>query len=114
MENLFIFLGLLQILVGLYLVYQGDRLAGLRRRRAMPPIRDFIRRAPPSYVPARVWNPASNGICPRSASSITRTTKCFSRWLRNPIRPRSIVKRVASQSRGKAHVIFAGRSAGLR
>jgi cellulose synthase/poly-beta-1,6-N-acetylglucosamine synthase-like glycosyltransferase len=107
MENLFITLGLLQVLVGLYLSYQGAKwLAYARRRNTTDP---------------GFYSPRTAVLCPckgvepgleRNLSSLCefdhQNYEVFFVLASQSDPAASIVKRVIAQSRAKAHLIIAG------
>jgi ceramide glucosyltransferase len=107
MENLFIFLGLLQVLAGLYLTYQGAKwLAYARQRNATDP---------------GFYSPRSAVLCPckgvepgleRNLSSLCefdhQNYEVFFILASESDPALSIVKRVIAQSRVKAHLVLAG------
>jgi ceramide glucosyltransferase len=107
MENLFVFLGAVQILVGLYLTYEGVRwLAYARRRGATDP--GF-------YSPRTAVLCACKGMEPGLERNLTalcefdhQNYEVFFALAAESDPASAIVKRVASQARGKAHVVFAG------
>ena len=107
MDNLFIFLALLQILVGLYLAYQGVQWLNYARRRAA---------TDPGF-----YSPRTAVICPckgmepgleRNLSALCefdhQNYEVFFVLASQADPAASIVKRVAAQAKSKAHVVFAG------
>lgn len=107
MENLFYFLGLFQILVGVYLVYQGVRWLAYARRRAGTD--------PGFYSPRTAVICPCKGVEPGLEQNLTalcefdhQNYEVFFVLASESDPAISIVKRVAAQSRGKAHVVFAG------
>jgi cellulose synthase/poly-beta-1,6-N-acetylglucosamine synthase-like glycosyltransferase len=107
MENLFDFLALMQILVGLYLVYQGVGWLAFARRRATTD--------PGFYSPRTAVLCPCKGVEPGLERNLTalceldhQNYEVFFTLASESDPAASIVKRVASQSRGKAHVVFAG------
>ena len=107
MDNFFIFLAFLQILVGLYLVYQGVQWLGYARRRAATD--------PGFYAPRTAVICPCKGIEPGLERNLTslcefdhQNYEVFFVLATESDPAASIVKRVASQSRSKAHVVFAG------
>lgn len=106
MEALFYFLAIVQILVGVYLVWQGLQWHGYARRRA--------------NVDAGFYAPRTAVICPcrglepgleRNLTSLTefdhQNYEIFFVLASEADPAHSIVKRVAASSRAKAHVIIA-------
>ncbi len=107
MENLFYFLGIVQILVGVYLVYEGLRWLGYARRRAATD--------PGFYSPRTAVLCPCKGMEPGLERNLTALCEfdhqnyaVFFVLALESDPAVSIVKRVAAQSRGKAQVIFAG------
>jgi len=107
MDNFFIFLAFLQILVGLYLAYQGVRWLNYARRRAATD--------PGFYAPRTAVICPCKGIEPGLERNLTslcefdhQNYEVFFVLATESDPAASIVKRVASQSRSKAHVVFAG------
>jgi ceramide glucosyltransferase len=107
MENLFIFLGALQILVGLYLVYQAAKWLSYVRRRAGTD--------PGFYSPRTAVLCPCKGVEPGLERNLTalcefdhQNYEVFFILAAESDPAASIVKRVASQARGKGHVIIAG------
>jgi cellulose synthase/poly-beta-1,6-N-acetylglucosamine synthase-like glycosyltransferase len=110
-ENLFYFLAALQILLGLYLIGQGWQWLGYVRRRVM--------------IDAGFYAPRTAVLCPcrglepsleRNLVSLCefdyRNYEVFFILASASDPAHSIVKRVASQSRAKAHVVITGRPDG--
>jgi ceramide glucosyltransferase len=107
MENLFIFLGVLQILVGLYLVYQAAKWLSYVRRRAGTD--------PGFYAPRTAVLCPCKGVEPGLERNLTalcefdhQNYEVFFILASESDPAASIVKRVASQARAKGHVIIAG------
>jgi ceramide glucosyltransferase len=107
MENLFIFLGVLQILVGLYLAYEAVRWLGYVRRRA--------RTDPGFYSPRTAVLCPCKGVEPGLERNLTalcefdhQNYEIFFILASESDPATGIVKRVASQSHNRGHVIFAG------
>jgi ceramide glucosyltransferase len=107
MENLFIFLGVLQILVALYLVYEAAKWLSYARRRAGTD--------PGFYSPRTAVLCPCRGMEPGLERNLTalcefdhQNYEVFFILASESDPAASIVKRVASQARGKGHVIFAG------
>ena len=105
METLFYFLAIVQILVGLYLVWQGLRWLGYARRRA--------RTDPGFYAPRTAVLCPCKGVEPGLERNLTALTEFDHQnyevffILASESDPAfSIVKRVAAQSRAKAHVVI--------
>jgi ceramide glucosyltransferase len=104
-ENLFYFLAIVQILVGLYLVWQGLRWLGYARRRA--------RIDPGFYAPRTAVLCPCKGLEPGLERNLTslaefdhQNYEVFFILAAESDPAFSIVKRVAAQSRPKAHVII--------
>lgn len=107
MENLFIALGLLQILLGAYLAYQGFRWLGFARRRAATD--------PGFYSPRTAVLCPCKGIEPGLERNLTaliefdhQNFEVFFVLASESDPASSIVNRVAAQAKGKAHILFAG------
>jgi ceramide glucosyltransferase len=107
MENLFIFLGVLQILVGLYLVYEAAKWLSYVRRRAGTD--------PGFYSPRTAVLCPCKGVEPGLERNLTalcefdhQNYEVFFILASESDPAASIVKRVASQARAKGHVIIAG------
>jgi len=107
MEKVFIALAGLQILVGLYLVYQGFRWVNYARRRGGTD--------PGFYSPRTAVLCPCKGVEPgleRNLSALGefdhQNYELFFVMASEADPAASIVKRVAAQSKAKAHVIFAG------
>jgi hypothetical protein len=107
MEHLFIFLGVLQVLIGLYLVYEAAKWLAYARRRAETD--------PGFYSPRTVVLCPCKGVEPGLERNLTaicefdhQNYEVFFILALESDPAASIVKRVASRSRGKGHVIFAG------
>jgi Glycosyltransferases, probably involved in cell wall biogenesis len=107
MDNLFIFLALAQILVGLYLVYQAVRWLGYARRRNATD--------PGFYSPRTAVLCPCKGVEPGLERNLTalcefdhQNYEVFFALASESDPAASIVKRVVAGSRGKAHLIFAG------
>ena len=108
METIFYFLSIAQILLGLYLIAQGLRWLGYVRRRM------FI--DPGFYAPRTAILCPCKGLEPgleRNLISLTemdhQNYEVFFILASESDPASSIVKRVASQSRMKAHVVIAGK-----
>jgi ceramide glucosyltransferase len=107
MENLFVFLGAVQVLVGLYLVYGGVQWLAYARRRAATD--------PGFYSPRTAVLCPCKGIEPGLERNLTalceldhQNYEVFFTLAVESDPAAAIVKRVASQKGGKAHVVFAG------
>ena len=107
MEDLFIFLGVLLILVGLYLVYEAAKWLSYVRRRAGTD--------PGFYSPRTAVLCPCKGVEPGLERNLTalcefdhQNYEVFFVLASESDPAVSIVKRVASQARGKGHVVFAG------
>jgi ceramide glucosyltransferase len=107
MENLFIFFGGLQVLVGLYLAYKAVKWLGYVRRRAGTD--------PGFYSPRTAVLCPCKGVEPGLERNLTalcefdhQNYEVFLVLASESDPASSIVKRVASQARGKGHVIIAG------
>jgi ceramide glucosyltransferase len=107
MENLFIFLAGLQVLVGLYLVYTAAKWLAYARRR--------VATDPGFYSPRTAVICPCKGVEPGLERNLTalcefdhQNYEIFFVLASESDPAASIVKRVASQARGKGHVIFAG------
>ena len=107
MENLFIFLGGLQVLVGLYLAYEAAKWLAYVRRRAGTD--------PGFYSPRTAVVCPCKGVEPGLERNLTalcefdhQNYEVFFVLASESDPAASIVKRVASQARQKGHVIFAG------
>jgi ceramide glucosyltransferase len=107
MENLFYFLGFLQILVGVYLVYEGVRWLAYARRRASTD--------PGFYSPRTAVICPCKGVEPGLERNLTalcefdhQNYEVFFVLASEADPAVSVVKRVVAQSRGKAHLVFAG------
>jgi len=107
MENLFIFLAVLQILVGLYLIYDAAKWLSYARRRAATD--------PGFYSPRTAVLCPCKGVEPgleRNLSALRefdhQNFEVFFILASESDPGAGIVKRVASQAGGKAHVIIAG------
>ena len=107
MENLFILLGVLQILVGLYLVYEAAKWLSYVRRRAGTD--------PGFYSPRTAVLCPCKGVEPGLERNLTalcefdhQNYEAFFILASESDPAASIVKRVASQARAKGHVIIAG------
>lgn len=107
MENLFIFLGVLQIFVGLYLVYEAAKWLSYVRRRAGTD--------PGFYSPRTAVLCPCKGVEPGLERNLTalcefdhQNYEAFFILAAESDPAASIVKRVASQARAKGHVIIAG------
>jgi ceramide glucosyltransferase len=106
-ENFFYFLAIVQILVGLYLVWQGLQWLSYARRRA--------RTDPGFYAPRTAVLCPCKGVEPGLERNLTalaefdhQNYEVFFVLASESDPAHSIVKRVAAQSRAKAHVIIAG------
>jgi len=107
MENLFIFLCLLQILVGLYLVYEAVLwLRYAQRRAAIDP--GFYSPRTAVLCPCKGVEPGLEQNLSALCEFDHQNYEVFFTLASQSDPAASIVRRVASQSRGKAHVIFAG------
>ena len=111
MENLFYFLASIQILVGLYLIWQAVQWLGYVRRRLLTD--------PGFYAPRIALFCPCKGIEPgleRNLVSLTefdhQNYEIFFILASESDPAHSIVKRVASNSKPKAHVIIAGPAEG--
>src|SRR6267154_1522538 len=107
MEHLFIFLGVLQILAGLYLVYEAAKWLSYARRRTGTD--------PGFYSPRTAVLCPCKGMEPGLERNLTALCEfdhqnygVFFILASESDPAASIVKRVASQARGKGHVVFAG------
>jgi ceramide glucosyltransferase len=107
MENLFIFLSALQILVSLYLVYEAAKWLSYVRRRAGTD--------PGFYSPRTAVLCPCKGVEPGLERNLTalcefdhQNYEVFFVLASESDPASSIVKRVASQARAKGHVIIAG------
>lgn len=107
MENLFVLLGALQVLVGLYLVFGAVKWLGYARRRAASD--------PGFYAPRTALLCPCKGIEPGLEKNLTalcefdhQNYEVFFVLASEADPAASIVKRVADRSKTKAHVIFAG------
>ncbi len=108
METLFYFLAILQILLGLYLIGQGVQWLGYTRRR--------IYHDPGFYAPRIALLCPCKGVEPgleRNLVSLTemdhQNYEVFFILASDSDPAYSIVKRVAAQSKPKAHVLIAGK-----
>jgi ceramide glucosyltransferase len=107
MENLFIFLGFLQILVGLYLVYHALKwLAYVRRRAATDP--GFYSPRTAVLCPCKGVEPGLERNLSALCEFDHQNYEVFFILASESDPAAAIVKRVAVQARGKAHLIFAG------
>src|ERR1700758_5668816 len=107
MENVFIVLAVVQILLGLYLVYGAMRWLAYARRRATTD--------PGFYAPRTAVICPCKGVEPGLERNLTalcefdhQNYEVFFVLASESDPAASIVKRVASQARQKGHVIFAG------
>lgn len=107
MENLFYFLGIVQILVGVYLVYEAASWLGYARQRAATD--------PGFYSPRTAVICPCKGLEPGLERNLTalcefdhQNYEVFFVLASESDPAVSIVKRVSAQSPGKAHVVFAG------
>src|SRR6201981_1928340 len=107
MENLFIFLGVLLILFGLYLVYEAAKWLSYVRRRAGTD--------PGFYSPRTAVLCPCKGVEPGLERNLTalcefdhQNYEVFFALASESDPAASMVKRVVAGSRGKAHLIFAG------
>jgi ceramide glucosyltransferase len=107
MDGLFIFLAFVQILVGLYLVYQGIRWLSYVRRRAATD--------PGFYSPRTAVLCPCKGVEPGLERNLTalcefdhQNYQVFFALASESDSAAAIVKRVVAGSRGKARLIFAG------
>jgi ceramide glucosyltransferase len=107
MENLFIFLGVVQILVGAYLVYDGVKwLAYVRRRVSSDP--GFYSPRTAVLCPCRGVEPGLERNLSALCEFDHQNYEVFFILASESDPAASIVKRVASQAGGKAHVVVAG------
>src|SRR4029077_13919775 len=107
MEPLFIFLGATQILIGLFLVYEGLKwLAYVRRRAATDP--GFYSPRTAVLCPCKGMEPGLETNLTALCEFNHQNYEVFFILASESDPAASIVKRVASQARGKGHVIFAG------
>jgi ceramide glucosyltransferase len=104
-ESLFYFLAIVQILVGLYLLWQGLRWLGYARRRALTD--------PGFFAPHTAVLCSCKGLEPGLERNLTALTEfdhqnyeIFFILASESDPAHSIVKRVAEQSRRKAHVVI--------
>src|SRR5262249_33133560 len=107
MENLFVVLGTVQALVGLYLVYGAVKWLGYARRRGSTD--------PGFYSPRTAVLCPCKGMEPGLERNLTalcefdhQNYEVFFALASESDPAAGIVKRVAAGARGKAHVIFAG------
>jgi hypothetical protein len=107
MENFFFGLALLQILLGLYMVYQAVRWLGYSRRR--------VATDPGFYSPRTAVFCPCRGVEPGLERNLTslcefdhQNYEVFFSMASETDPAASIVKRVVAQSKGKAHLTFAG------
>jgi cellulose synthase/poly-beta-1,6-N-acetylglucosamine synthase-like glycosyltransferase len=107
MEHFFIFLGVLQVLAGSYLVYEAAKWLAYARRRAGTD--------PGFYSPRTAVLCPCKGVEPGLERNLTaicefdhQNYEVFFILALESDPAASIVKRVASRSRGKGHVILAG------
>jgi ceramide glucosyltransferase len=110
-ETIFYFLAIAQILVGLYLIWQGLQWLGYVRRRAMTD--------PGFYAPRTAVMCPCKGVEPGLERNLTALTEfdhqnyeVFFVLASESDSACSIVKRVAATSRAKAHVIIAEKPEG--
>jgi ceramide glucosyltransferase len=110
-ETLFYFLAIVQILVGLYLLWQGLQWLGYARRRAMTD--------PGFYAPRTAVICPCRGVEPGLERNLTSLTEFDHQnyevffVLASASDPAfSIVKRIAATSRAKAHVVIAEKPEG--
>jgi ceramide glucosyltransferase len=110
-ESLFYFLAALQILLGLYLIGQGWQWLGYVRRRVMTDAGFY---APRTAVlcPCRGLEPGLERNLVSLCEFDHRNYEVFFIVASASDPAHSIVKRVASQSRAKAHVVITGRPDG--
>lgn len=108
METIFYFLAIVQILVGLYLLWQGVQWLGYARRRANTD--------PGFYAPRTAVICPCRGVEPGLERNLTALTEfdhqnyeIFFTLASESDPAHSIVKRVAGTSRAKAHVVIAGK-----
>jgi ceramide glucosyltransferase len=107
MENLFIFLGGLQVLVGLYLAYEAVKwLAYVRRRAGTDP--GFYSPRTAVLCPCKGMEPGLERNLTALCEFEHQNYEIFLVLASESDPAASIVKRVASQARGKGHVIIAG------
>lgn len=107
MENLFYFLGIVQILVGMHLVYEGVKWLAYAQRRAGTD--------PGFYSPRAAVLCPCKGVEPGLERNLTalcefdhQNYEVFFVLASEADPASSIVKRVTAQAHGKAHVVFAG------
>jgi len=107
MENVFIALAVLQILLGLYLVYSAVRWLSYARRRATTD--------PGFYSPRTAVLCPCKGVEPGLERNLTalcefdhQNYEVFFTLASESDPAASIVKRVAAQAKNKAHLVFAG------
>ena len=107
MENLFVVLAVLQILLGLYLVYGAVRWLAYARRRATTD--------PGFYSPRTAVLCPCKGVEPGLERNLTalcefdhQNYEVFFTLASESDPATSIVKRVAAQAKNKAHLVFAG------
>src|SRR5215467_7098488 len=107
MENLFITLGLLQVLVGLYLSYQGAKwLAYARRRNTTDP--GFYSPRTAVLCPCKGVEPGLERNLFSLCEFDHQNYEVFFVLASESDPAASILKRVIAQSRAKAHLIIAG------
>jgi cellulose synthase/poly-beta-1,6-N-acetylglucosamine synthase-like glycosyltransferase len=107
MEPLFVFLGATQILIGLFLVYESVKwLAYVRRRAATDP--GFYSPRTAVLCPCKGMEPGLETNLTALCEFNHQNYEVFFVLAAESDPAASIVKRVASQAHGKAHVIFAG------
>src|SRR5260370_7270403 len=107
MENLFILLGVLLILVGLYLVYEAAKWLSYVRRRAGPDTGLYSQRTA-VLCPCKGVEPGLERNLTALCEFDHQNYEVFFVLASESDPAASIVKRVASQARGKGHVVFAG------
>ena len=107
MEQIFYFLAIVQILVGLYLLFQGVQWLAYARRRASAD--------PGFYAPRTAVICPCRGVEPGLERNLTALTEfdhqnyeIFFALASESDPAYSIVKRVATTSRAKAHIVIAG------
>jgi len=107
MEKVFDFLGILQVLVGAYLVYEAAKwLAYARRRTATDP--GFFSPRTAVICPCRGMEPGLELNISALCEFDHQNYEVFFVLASESDPAVSLVKRVASQARAKAHVVFAG------
>ena len=108
MENVFIFLGVLLILFGLYLVYEAAKwLSYVRRRAGTDP--GFFSPRTAVLCPCKGVEPGLERNLTALCEFDHQNYEVFFVLASESDPAASIVKRVASQAHGKGHVVFPGR-----